>query len=122
MIYWIVLMIWLIIVPTILIISKKDLESMVVLFWAELYNFIVGFSSWIILVIIMVSNFWILNGGSILFYSLIVVVFFILLIPVNMYITRKKNIDIIKYVILSSLIFILGAITYFIIGATLEMR
>lgn len=122
MIVWIVLLIWLVIVPTILIISKRKLGSIKVLFLAQLYNFIVGFSSLIILFIIMVSSFGILNGGSILCYSLIVVVFFVLLIPVNIYITRKKNIDIIKYVILSSLIFILGAITYFIMGTTLEMR
>lgn len=115
MIVWIILLVWLIIVPTILIKSKKDLNSMMVLFLAQLYNFIVGFTSWIILFIILVVSFGTLNGGNLLFYLLIVIVFFILLIPVNIYITRKKNIDTSKYIILSILSIIFGAITCVII-------
>ena len=54
-------------------------------------------------------------SGNLLFYLLIVIVFFILLIPVNIYITRKKNIDTSKYIILSILSIIFGAITCIII-------
>ena len=116
MIVWIILVIWIIIVPTILIISKRNLDSMRVLFLAQLYNFIVGFSLWIILFIIMVVNFGILKCGNVLFFLLIFFVFLTLLIPVNMYITRKNNIDVGRYVILSILIVALGAITNVIIS------
>ncbi len=87
-----------------------------VLFLAQLYNFIVGFSLWIILFIIMVVNFGILKCGNVLFLLLIFSAFLTLLIPVNMHITRRKNIDVGRYVILSILIVALGAIINVIIS------
>lgn len=116
MIFWIILFLWLIVVPIILILSKRDLESIKILCLSQLYNFIVGFSAWSILFIVFCISFGRLNGGQILFFSLVILVYLLLLIPANMYITRKKNIDIIRYVILSTLIFASGAITFWVLG------
>ena len=120
MIYWI-LMIVLAIVATILIVAiKKDFKRNIMILLSLIYDFIIGFFSWIIYFIIMIFLLKIFKDiiniylCYILSGIIFVIFFLILLVPISIKIKKKTEINTIKYIVISILIIILGMITFFV--------
>ncbi len=120
MIYWI-LMIVLAIVATILIVDiKKDFKRNIMILLSLIYDFIIGFFSWIIYFIIMIFLLKIFKDiiniylCYILSGIIFVIFFLILLVPTSIKIKKKAEINTIKYIVISILIIILGMITFFV--------
>lgn len=120
MIYWI-LMIVLAIVATILIVDiKKDFKRNIMILLSLIYDFIIGFFSWIIYFIIMIFLLKIFKDiiniylCYILSEIIFVIFFLILLVPTSIKIKKKAEINTIKYIVISILIIILGMITFFV--------
>ena len=111
MFFYILLFIWILVVPAIIILSRKDLKTNIRLILAQVYNFIVGITAWLIFFITLVftlkyfgeSELYYIILGSILF-----LIFSILLIPFNIYMKKKINMNIFCYIFLSILIIGLG--------------
>ena len=118
MFFYILLIIWLIVVPAIIILSKRDLKSNTMLFLVQLYNFIVGLSAWIIYFITVCISLKYF-GENDLFYiiltSFLILIFSILLIPINSSMKKKININTIGYILLSLLMIGLGVITLIVL-------
>ena len=119
MFFYILLFIWILVVPAIIILSRKDLKTNIRLILAQVYNFIVGITAWLIFFITLVftlkyfgeSELYYIILGSILF-----LIFSILIIPFNIYMKKRININTIGYILLSILMIGLG-ITFFILLA-----
>jgi len=103
MFYYILLVIWILVIPIIIILSRKNLESNIRLFIIQLYNFIIGLSAVVIHFIIVFSILMIFYDGcwdSIidnLFYKAYAIgmgfIFTLLLIPMNRYMKKKINMN-----------------------------
>ena len=118
MFYYVLLAIWLVVIPIIIILSRKASENNIRLFIVQLYNFIVGLSAPIISFIIVVGVLMIFNdsGWELIIANLfnkayaigIVVVFTLLLIPMNKYMEKKINMNVVSYILLSFMSVALG--------------
>jgi len=125
MFYYILLVIWILVIPIIIILSRKNLESNIRLFIIQLYNFIIGLSAVVIHFIIVFSILMIFNDGgwdSIidnLFYKAYAIgmgfIFTLLLIPMNRYMKKKINMNVIGYILLSIMSIGLGIGGFFLI-------
>ena len=125
MFYYILLAIWILVIPTIIILSRKELENNVRLFIVQLYNFIIGLSAPIIHLIIVFCILMIFNDSgwdSIidkLFYKVYAigmgVIFALLLVSMNKYMKKKINMNAIYYTLLSIMNIGLGILTFFLV-------
>ena len=108
---YILLAIWILVVPTIIILSRKDLENNIRLLIVQLYNFIVGLSAAIIhflivfgVLIILEDSGWDLIIDNLFWkaYSIsMIMIFTILLVPMNKYMKKKIKLNVIGYILLS---------------------
>ena len=111
MFFYILLFVWILFVPAIIIISRKELRNNIRLILAQVYNFIIGLTAWVIFFITLCitlkyfgeSDLYYIILGSILF-----LIFSILLIPFNIYMKKKINMNTFCYIFLSILIIGLG--------------
>lgn len=92
------------------LIGKKDfndkIKKIVLLVFSLIYNYIIGFFSYIISFTIAFNP---VNSFSTkIYYIILFIVFGCLIIPINYYIQRKSKINIIIYTILSTLIIFFG--------------
>lgn len=111
MFYYILLAIWVFVIPTIIILSRKDLKDNIRLFIIQIYNFIVGLSAAIIHFLIVVGVLMILenSGWDLVIDNLfwkayticMIIIFTILLVPMNKYMIKKINMNVIGYILLS---------------------
>ena len=111
MFVYILLAIWVFVIPTIIILSRKDLEDSIRLFIIQIYNFIVGLSAAIIHFLIVVGVLMILenSGWDLVIDNLfwkayticMIIIFTILLVPMNKYMIKKINMNVIGYILLS---------------------
>ena len=111
MFVYILLAIWILVVPTIIILSRKDFENNIRLFIVQLYNFIVGLSAAVIhfliaMVIIIIFNDsgWDLIIENLFYKAYIIgmiVILTLLLVPINKYMKKKINMNLICYILLS---------------------
>lgn len=111
MFYYILLAIWVFVIPTIIILSRKDLEDNIRLFIIQIYNFIVGLSAAIIHFLIVFGVLMIFedSGWDLIIDNLfweaytisMIIIFTILLVPMNKYMKKKINISVIAYILLS---------------------
>ena len=111
MFVYILLAIWVFVIPTIIILSRKDLEDNIRLFIIQIYNFIVGLSAAIIHFLIVVGVLMILenSGWDLVIDNLfwkayticMIIIFTILLVPMNKYMIKKINMNVIAYILLS---------------------
>lgn len=126
MVWYILLVIWIVVVPAIIIISRKELESDIRLFIIQLYNFIIGFSAPLIDLIIAFGILMIFNdsGWDLIIDNLfekayaitIVLVFILLFIPMNTYMKKKIKINIFGYIVLSIMSIGLGVVVCNLVG------
>lgn len=108
---YILLAIWILVVPTIIILSRKDLENNIRLLIVQLYNFIVGLSAAIIhflivfgVLIILEDSGWDLIIDNLFWkaYTIsMIMIFTILLVPMNKYMKKKIKLNVIGYILLS---------------------
>lgn len=108
---YILLAIWILVVPTIIILSRKDLENNIRLLIVQLYNFIVGLSAAIIhflivfgVLIILEDSGWDLIIDNLFWkaYTIcMIIIFTILLVPMNKYMKKKIKLNVIGYILLS---------------------
>ena len=122
MVAWIALIMWIIIIPTIIIvISKKNINKKLVLIISQIYNFVVGFSGFALIFIITMVNLGTIQN-KIIFYIMQIfihlIVFSILLIPVNKAMKKRITMQTSSYVILSTFVIGLGFLLFYI-GATI---
>ena len=111
MFVYILLAIWILVVPTIIILSRKDLENNIRLLIVQLYNFIVGLSAAIIhflivfgVLIILEDSGWDLIIDNLFWkaYTIsMIMIFTILLVPMNKYMKKKIKLNVIGYILLS---------------------
>ena len=111
MFVYILLAIWVFVIPTIIILSRKDLEDNIRLFIIQIYNFIVGLSVAIIHFLIVLGVLMILenSGWDLVIDNLfwkaytvcMIIIFTILLVPMNKYMMKKINMNVIGYILLS---------------------
>ena len=111
MFVYILLAIWVFVITTIIILSRKDLEDNIRLFIIQIYNFIVGLSVAIIHFLIVVGVLMILenSGWDLVIDNLfwkayticMIIIFTILLVPMNKYMIKKINMNVIGYILLS---------------------
>ena len=129
MFYYILLAIWLFVIPTIIILSRKDLENDIRLILVQLYNFIVGLSAAIIHILIVFGIIMIFgdsDGNFIIdniFYKAyiigMIVIFTLLLVPMNKYMKKKINMNVIYYILLSLMSIGLGVVVFFLVDIIL---
>ncbi len=128
MIYWILLMVLLIVTVILIVAIKKDLKSsIIIILLSQIYNFIIGFFSWIIYFINMIFLLTIFNDKINIYLCYIlsgiisIILLLILLVPINIKINKKTRANYIKYIAISSIfIIILGMIT-FLMFSNLEL-
>ena len=111
MFVYILLAIWVFVIPTIIILSRKDLEDSIRLFIIQIYNFIVGLSAAIIHFLIVFGVLMIFedSGWDLVIDNLfwkaytisMIMIFTILLVPMNKYMMKKINLNVIGYILLS---------------------
>lgn len=111
MFVYILLAIWILVVPTIIVLSRKDLENNIRLLIVQLYNFIVGLSTAIIhflivfgVLIILEDSGWDLIIDNLFWkaYTIsMIMIFTILLVPMNKYMKKKIKLNVIGYILLS---------------------
>lgn len=110
----IIFLITIAIVGAILIIRRENLERSLILVFSIIYNFIMGFCSWIIFCLVIVL--WLMFFGEMestpLLWGVCIIIilltFIILILPLNIKMKKKLNISVIKYILLSIIVFILG--------------
>ena len=120
MIWYILLVIWIVVVPAIIIICRKEIESDIRLFIIQLYNFIIGFSAPLIHLIIAFGILMIFNdsGWDLIIENLfekayaitIGLVFILLFIPMNIYMKKKIKMNVFCYIVLSIMSIGLGVV------------
>lgn len=124
MVAWIALIMWIIIIPTIIIvISKKNINKKVVLIISQIYNFVVGFSGFALIFIITMVNLGTIQNEIIFYIMQIIIhliVFSILLIPVNKAMKKRITMKMSRYLILSIFVIILGFLMFYI-GSNIEI-
>ena len=117
MVAWIALIMWIIIIPTIIIvISKKNINKKLVLIISQIYNFVVGFSGFALIFIITMVNLGTIQNEIIFYIMQIIIhliVFSILLIPVNKAIKKRITMQTSSYVILSTFVIGLGFLLFY---------
>lgn len=84
--------------------NGEKLKNILFLISALVYNFTIGFFSFLIFLGI---SLWMMNYKNYIEIA-IILIFIILLIPLNIYLKRKSKINIIIYFILNILSYILG--------------
>lgn len=122
MISWILLLMWVLIIPIVFILKKIDISGNVYLLLSQIYNFIIGFSS--LVIFFFVDVFFLKFFGDfqkseilgLCFRIIFLTIYFIILILPN--IKMKKNIEysIIKYIVLSIFSVILGVVAFMLFG------
>lgn len=112
MFYKITLLIWIISIAILVIILEKNLKNKYVLIAIQIYNFMTGFLSWTIYAISIIFVLKYSNGAfdknplmGIIFPILPVL---LLLIPINIKVKKKININTTGYVVISVLTTIFG--------------
>lgn len=122
MVAWIALIMWIIIIPTIIIvISKKNINKKLVLIISQIYNFIVGFSGFALIFIITMINLGTIQNEIIFYIVQIIthlIIFTALLVPVNTVMKKRITMQTSSYVILSTFIIGLGFLMFYF-GATI---
>lgn len=117
MIAWIALILWIIIIPTIIIvILKKDINKKLILIISQIYNFTVGFSSFALIFIITMINLGTIQNETIFYLVQIIthlIIFTALLVPVNKVMKKRTTIKTSSYVILSTFIVGLGFLMFY---------
>ena len=117
MVAWIALIMWIIIIPTIIIvISKKNINKKLVLIISQIYNFVVGFSGFALIFIITMVNLGTIQNEIIFYIMQIIIhliVFSILLIPVNKAMKKRITMQTSSYVILSTFVIGLGFLLFY---------
>ena len=108
---YILLAIWVFVMPTIIILSRKDLENNIRLLIIKIYNFIIGLSVAIIhyltvfgVLMIFDDSGWDLIIDNLFWkaYTIcMIIIFTILLVPMNKYMMKKINMNVISYILLS---------------------
>ena len=108
---YILLAIWVFVMPTIIILSRKDLENNIRLLIIQIYNFIIGLSVAIIHYLIVFGVLMIFDdsGWDLIIDNLfwkayticMIIIFTILLVPMNKYMMKKINMNVISYILLS---------------------
>ena len=111
MFVYILLAIWVFVMPTIIILSRKDLENNIRLLIIQIYNFIIGLSVAIIHYLIVFGVLMIFDdsGWDLIIDNLfwkayticMIIIFTILLVPMNKYMMKKINMNVISYILLS---------------------
>lgn len=111
MVYKIALLIWIISISTLIIILEKSSKNKYLLIVSQIYNFMTGFLSWAIYFISIIF-FLKYSRGSLanIFacYIFSTVPLLLLLIPLNIKVKKKIDINTAGYVILSVFITVLG--------------
>lgn len=117
MVAWIALILWIIIIPTIIIvILKKDINKKLILIISQIYNFTVGFSSFALIFIITMINLGTIQNETIFYLVQIIthlIIFTALLVPVNKVMKKRTTIKTSSYVILSTFIVGLGFLMFY---------
>ena len=118
----IIFLITIALVGAIEIIHKENIERNLILIFSIIYNFIMGFCSWIIffsVIFLCLMFFGELKSTPLLWGVCIIIIFLtfiILILPLNIKMQKKLNISIIKYIILSIIVFILGFALFLILA------
>lgn len=118
----IIFLITIALVGAIEIIHKENIERNLILIFSIIYNFIMGFCSWIIffsVIFLWLMFFGEMKSTPLLWGVCIIIIFLtfiILILPLNIKMKKKLNISIIKYIILSIIVFILGFALFLILA------
>lgn len=92
-------------------ISYKKIREILFFIIALLYNFLIGFTSFLI----FLATSWLMFNHKEFIELAIILVFLVLIIPLNILFKKKSKINIVIYIILNILSYIFGFLMYVII-------